>query len=263
MVRKNREVKIAGKIVVEDLYIIAGQCTIDVKNPALFQETSHALKEAGVNAIRGGVWKPRTLPSSYQGDDKSLQIIADVKKSLALPIVVEIMEEYQIDLAIAAGVDVFQVGARNSLNYGLLKSIGKKIANRPEITVLHKRPIHMGDIDEWIGAADYVGRDVIFCPRGFKPTISGFRNHPDESITLLLNERVGNPVIVDPSHSMGRPDFVKKAALAAIAYGCDGLIIESHIDPPKGLGDDPKQSILPKDVKELIPKLKQIYQMVR
>ena len=236
-------------------FIIGGPCTIDPDNPALYLETAHALKEAGVHALRGGVWKPRTNPYSYQGDFKSMDIILQAKSETGLPIDVEVMDSGQLKLAIEAGVDVLQIGTRNALNYSLLKEVGNLTASSNS-SVLLKRGRHIGSPNEFIAAAEYIvaegNPNVLLCPRGTTPALDGYRNHPDESITPLLKNKTWAPVIVDPSHSVGHADFVKACSIAAIAYGADGLCIESHISPSKGIGDDPKQAITPEKMKEII-----------
>ncbi len=258
------KVQVGGKIVGEEPFIIGGQCTIDPENPQLFLETAHAVKEAGVLAIRGGVWKPRTMPYSFQGDDRSMKILLEARDQTGLPVDTEVMDDYQLEIALEAEVDVLQVGARNALNYSLLRKIGEKTADK-KMAVLLKRSMSMGPINEFIAAAEYIAAggnpDVMLCPRGTVPKMDGYRNYPDESITPLLKEKTWAPVIVDPSHSVGRAKYVPSAALAAIAYGADGLIIESHIDPAHGIGDDPKQSVTPDELKRIIDHSKAIWAM--
>jgi len=228
--------------------IIAGHCTIDPENQSLFIETAHAAKEAGADMLRGGVWKPRTTPHAFQGSDKSLSVLIDAKKKTGLPVATEVMDEEQLKMALEAGVDTIQIGARNALNYGLLKSIAAHTTGR-KTTVLLKRSIHMGTVDEFISAAEYLltagNYNVLLCPRGVMPATQGFRNSPDESITLLLKKMTWAPVVVDPSHAVGNSRYVPNASLAAAAYGADGLLIETHIDPKRGIGDDPKQAVTP------------------
>ena len=232
----------------ERLLVIAGNCTIDPKNPNHFYETAAAVKEAGADMIRGGVWKPRTNPYSFQGDVKSLDILMEGARRTGLPVDTEVMEEAHIRLALDAGVNCLQVGARNALNYSLLRSIGRAVGER-KTAVLLKRSIHMGPISEFISAAEYIAAfgnpNILLCPRGTTPTLEGYRNHPDESITPLLKEKTWAPVVVDPSHSVGKAAYVPACALAAVAYGADGLCIEAHVDPAKGIGDDPKQALTP------------------
>lgn len=262
----NHRVRVNGKVVGEGFTIIAGQCTIDPNNPNYFYETAHAVKEAGGDFLRGGVWKPRTSPHSYQGDVKALEILMEAKARTGLPVDTEVMDAEQVRLAVDAGVDIFQVGARNALNYGLLKEIGRQIKGRP-ISVLLKRSMHMGKIEEFILAAEYIAAqgnpNIILCPRGTTPTMDGYRNHPDESITVLLKERTWAPVIVDPCHSVGKAAYVPFASMAAAAYGADGLIIETHVDPIHGIGDDPKQAITPDVLAKVIRDSRAVHELQR
>ena len=243
-------------------FIIAGPCTIDPANPNFYLESAHALKEAGVDALRGGVWKPRTNPYSFQGDNHSLSIILQAREETGLPIDIEVMDSEQLKLALEAKVDVVQVGTRNAQNYRLLKEIGQLTAGS-NTAVLLKRGRHMASPNEFIASAEYIvaegNPNVMLCPRGTTPPLEGYRNHPDESITPLLKNRTWAPVVVDPSHSVGHADFVPACSLAAIAYGADGLCIESHIQPAKGIGDDPKQAILPQKVKELVAACNEVW----
>ncbi|OUU46434.1 MAG: 3-deoxy-D-arabino-heptulosonate 7-phosphate synthase [Verrucomicrobia bacterium TMED56] len=243
-------------------FIIAGPCTIDPANPKLFLETAHALREAGANALRGGVWKPRTNPYSYQGDSQALEIILQAREETGLPIDVEVMDLEQLKLALDVKVDVLQVGTRNALNYSLLKQIGH-LSVGTESAVLLKRGRHVASPNEFIAAAEYIvaegNPNVMLCPRGTTPALDGYRNHPDESISPLLKNKTWAPVVVDPSHSVGHSDYVMACSLAAIAYGADGLCIESHIDPAKGIGDDPKQAVCPNKIKEIIGAAKIIW----
>jgi 3-deoxy-7-phosphoheptulonate synthase len=246
----------------EKPFIVGGPCTIDPANPNLYLESAHALKEAGVDALRGGVWKPRTNPYSFQGDNHSLSIILQAREETGLPIDIEVMDSDQLKLALEAKVDVVQVGTRNAQNYRLLKEIGQLTAGS-NTAVLLKRGRHMASPNEFIASAEYIvaegNPNVMLCPRGTTPPLEGYRNHPDESITPLLKNRTWAPVVVDPSHSVGHADYVPACSLAAIAYGADGLCIESHIEPAKGIGDDPKQAILPEKVKELITACREVW----
>lgn len=259
-------IQLGGVTLGQELLVIAGACTIDPKNPNYFYETAHAVKEAGAHVIRGGVWKPRTNPYTFQGDVKSLDILMEASRRTGLPVDTEVMEESHIQLALDAGVHSLQVGARNALNYSLLRSIGRAIAQK-NTCVLLKRSIHMGPLNEFISAAEYIAAfgnpNVILCPRGTTPTLDGYRNHPDESITPLLKEKTWAPVVVDPSHSVGKANYVPAAALAAVAYGADGLCIESHVEPAKGIGDDPKQSITPDVLKKTIAQAKALWALQR
>ncbi len=260
-------IKVAGVTLGTELFVIAGNCTIDPKNPNYFYETAAAVKEAGANMIRGGVWKPRTNPYSFQGDVKSLDILMEGSRRTGLPVDTEVMEEAHIKLALDAGVTCLQVGARNALNYSLLRAIGRAVAEHHQTVVLLKRSIHMGPINEFISAAEYIAAfgnpNVILCPRGTTPTLEGYRNHPDESITPLLKEKTWAPVIVDPSHSVGKASYVPACALAAVAYGADGLCIEAHVSPSHGIGDDPKQALLPDVLATTIRQAKALWALRR
>lgn len=257
---------LGGKELGKDFVIVAGHCAIDPKNPNLFFETAQAVKEAGADALRGGVWKPRTSPYSYQGDAKALEILVEARARTGMQVVTEVMEYDEVKLCVDAKVDVLQVGARNALNYRLLTQIGQLTAGTG-IQVLLKRSIHMGPVDEFILAAEYIAgagnHNVMLCPRGTLPSMNGYRNHPDESITQLLKERTWAPVVVDPSHSVGKASYVPKAALAAAAYGADGVIIETHCRPIQGTGDDPKQAITPAVLAKLIPELRRVAEVSR
>lgn len=247
-----------------ELLAIAGPCTIDPKNPNRFYETAEALKEAGVHALRGGVWKPRTNPYSYQGDDKALEILMEGARRTGLPVNTEVMDEAHLRLALDAGVDMLQIGTRNALNYSLLRQVGQAIAGRDTVVLL-KRGRHIGPINEFISAAEYIvnfgNPNVILCPRGTLPTLEGYRNHPDESIVPLLKEKTWAPVVVDPSHSVGKSVYVEACSMAAVAYGADGLCIEANVDPASGLGDDPKQAITPDAFKALMEKCQTIWHL--
>lgn len=262
----SHRIRIGGVTLGERLLVIAGQCTIDPRNPNYFYETAAAVKEAGADVIRGGVWKPRTNPYTFQGDSKSLDILLEGSRRTGLPVDAEVMDEAQLRLALDAGVPMLQVGARNALNYSLLRAIGAAVAGRDTVVLL-KRGLHMGPLNEFISAAEYIvsfgNPNVLLCPRGTSPALDGYRNHPDESITPLLKEKTWAPVVVDPSHSVGKAVYVPAAALAAVAYGADGLCIEAHVEPNKGIGDDPKQALTPDVLRETIKQAKQLWAIRR
>ena len=172
------------------------------------------------------------------------------------------MEGEHVKIALEHKVNMLQVGARNALNYSLLKKIGKWSAEKGTLILL-KRSMHMGTINEFLCAAEYIASggnpNVLLCPRGTLPAVDGYRNYPDECITPLLKQKTWAPVVVDPSHSVGKADYVPLAALAATAYGADGLVIESHIKALYGIGDDPKQAIKPAILKKVIQDAKEIF----
>ena len=256
-------ITIGGKQFGKDLIITAGQCTIDPQNPQYFIETAHAVKEAGADVIRGGVWKPRTNPYTYQGDAKAIDILLQAAQETGLPVNTEVMQSEHVDITLQNKIHMLQVGTRNALNYPLLKKIGVSSAAAKTLILL-KRSMHMGALNEFLCAAEYIASggnpNVLLCPRGTVPAIDGYRNYPDECITPLLKQKTWAPLVVDPSHSVGKAIYVPHAALAAIAYGADGLIIECHIDPIHGIGDDPKQAITPQVLGHLIRDAQEIYQ---
>ena len=257
----SHRITIGGVTLGEELAIIAGQCTIDPKNPGFFLETAAAVKEAGAHVLRGGVWKPRTNPYAFQGDAKSIDILMEASRLTGLPVDAEVMDEQQVRVALDAGVHMLQVGA---LNYSLLRTIGRAVAKRDTVVLL-KRSLHMGSLNEFISAAEYIAAfgnpNVILCPRGTAPALDGYRNHPDESITPLLKEKTWAPVVVDPSHSVGKASYVAACALAAVAYGADGLCIEAHVSPSQGIGDDPKQALTPSVLAETIAQARQVWSL--
>lgn len=261
---RNHTVTLGGVQLREEPLIIAGHCAIDPAHGKRFLETAHAVKEAGAHVLRGGVWKPRTSPHSFQGTDDSMAYLIQAREETGLPVIAEIMDERQLTVALAAGVDAIQVGARNALNYTLLAAIGRMTADRG-LPVLLKRSRAMAPVSEFISAAEYIvangNPNVLLCPRGTLPNLDGYRNHPDECVTPLLKEKTWAPVIVDPSHSVGRAKYVPAAALAAIAYGADGVIVETHSNPTSGIGDDPKQSITPAVLAELIRDIRTLWSL--
>ncbi|MFM9091029.1 MAG: 3-deoxy-D-arabino-heptulosonate 7-phosphate synthase, partial [Verrucomicrobiota bacterium] len=262
----SHRIRLGGVTLGEELFVIAGPCTIDPKNPNYFYESAAAVKEAGAQMIRGGVWKPRTNPYTFQGDTRSMDILLEGSRRTGLPVDTEVMEEAHIGLALEAGVTCLQVGSRNALNYSLLRAIGRAVAGR-ETAVLLKRSIHMGPVNEFISAAEYIAAfgnpNILLCPRGTAPGLDGYRNHPDESIPPLLKEKTWAPVVVDPSHSVGKAAYVPASALAAVAYGADGLCLEAHVSPSHGIGDDPKQALTPEGLAETIRQARALWRLRR
>ncbi len=248
-------INIGNKVVKEKPVFMAGHCTIDPKNPNYFFETAHAVKESGADVLRGGVWKPRTVPYSYQGNIKALEILLEAKEKIRLPVITEVMDVEQLNIVIENKIDMIQVGTRNALNYSLLKKIGEKTADSNTIILL-KRGRHMAPVNEFLCSAEYIvsngNPNILLCPRGTMPNLDSYRNHPDESIVPLIKQKTWAPVIVDPSHSVGKAQYVSACALAAMSYGADGLVVETHFNPTAGIGDDPVQSIKPSVLQQLI-----------
>jgi len=220
----------------KDFHVIGGPCSVE--SEAQFQITADAVKRSGANLLRGGIYKLRTDTESFQGlGEQSWDFVRKVCRETGMPLVTEVTDPRQIE-AMTEFVDVFQVGTRNMYNYALLKELG--LAGKP---VLLKRAFS-ATLDEWILAARYVTREgnpnVILCERGIRTFEPAFRNTLDLSAIPYVKARSEFPIIVDPSHATGIREFVAPMALAAIAAGADGLLIEVHPDPALALSDGPQ-----------------------
>jgi 3-deoxy-7-phosphoheptulonate synthase len=215
------------------LTLIAGPCSIESSEH--FFETARGVKAAGATFLRGGIFKMRTSPDSFQGIGAgAFSFIGDVKRETGLPLVSEVTDPRQV-ADVAQYVEMFQVGSRNMYNYELLKELGS--LRKP---VLLKRAF-AATVDEWLKAADYVvkgGNDnVILCERGIRTFEPTTRNTLDLNSVAYLKAHASFPVIVDPSHGTGRPELILPMSLAAVGAGCDGLIIEVHPRPSEALSD--------------------------
>jgi 3-deoxy-7-phosphoheptulonate synthase len=213
--------------------VIAGPCSVESRS--MLRETALSVRDAGAIMLRGGAFKPRTSPYSFQGlGREALEIMAEVRAETGLPIVTEVMDTRQVEL-VAEHADMLQVGARNMQNFALLAEVGR--VQRP---VLLKRGLS-STIEELLMAAEYImsndGRDVVLCERGIRTFETATRNTLDISAIPVLKRETHLPVIVDPSHAGGAADLVAPLAFAAIAAGADGLIIEVHPTPESALSD--------------------------
>ena len=219
--------------------LIAGPCSVESEEQIIF--VAQSVKAAGATMLRGGAFKPRTSPYDFQGlKAEGLKLLLEAKKATGLPIVTEIMSAEHIPLF--EDVDVIQVGARNMQNFELLKELGK--LNKP---ILLKRGL-ANTIKELLMSAEYImssgNENVILCERGIRTYETATRNTLDLSAVPVLHELSHLPVVVDPSHATGVARYVKPMAMAAVASGADGLIIEVHNDPPHALSDG-AQSLRP------------------
>lgn len=235
---------------------IAGPCSVE--SEAQIIEVAKAVKSAGATLLRGGAFKPRTSPYSFQGlRDTGIKLLLKAKKETGMPIVTEIMSVRHIDLF--EDVDMVQIGARNMQNFELLKEVGKM--HKP---VLLKRGL-ANTIEEWLMSAEYIMSegtdDVILCERGIRTFEPYTRNTLDLSAIPLLKELTHLPVIVDPSHASGLSRLVKPLSLASVGAGADGLMIEVHNDPPHALSDG-AQSLRPEQFKEVVEKVEVILPLV-
>jgi 3-deoxy-7-phosphoheptulonate synthase len=223
-----------------DLATIAGPCSVESRE--MLSEVARGVRAAGATLLRGGAFKPRTSPYSFQGlGIDALKMLAEVRAETGLPVVTEVMDARQIDV-VAAHADMLQIGARNMQNYTLLAELGE--VQRP---VLLKRGLS-ATIKELLMAAEYImsrgNRDVVLCERGIRTFESATRNTLDVSAIPVLKRETHLPVIVDPSHAGGDADLVAPLAFAAIAAGADGLIVEVHPNPAAALSDG-DQSLSP------------------
>ena len=229
-----------------DLHIIAGPCSIESEEQIC--TVAKAVKAAGATLLRGGAFKPRTSPYTFQGlRQQGIELLVTAKKETGLPIVTEIMEISQLEYF--DDVDVIQVGARNMQNFELLKELGH--VNKP---ILLKRGL-ANTLQELLMSAEYImsggNGQIILCERGIRTFETATRNTLDISAIPLLHEMSHLPVIVDPSHATGIARLVKPMSLAAAAAGADGLIIEVHNDPPHALCDG-AQSLTPEQFADLV-----------
>ena len=240
-------VDIAGhKFGGDNFQIIAGPCSIESEKQII--SIAQEVKNAGATLLRGGAFKPRTSPYSFQGlRGEGLELLLKAKKETGMPIVTEIMSVTHLDLF--KDVDLIQIGARNMQNFELLKEVGK--TKKP---VLLKRGL-ANTIEEWLMSAEYImsegSHDVILCERGIRTFEPYTRNTLDLSAIPLLHELTHLPVIVDPSHASGLSRLVKPLSLASVGAGADGLMIEVHNDPAYALCDG-AQSIKPDAFSDIV-----------
>ncbi len=234
------------------LTLMAGPCSVESAEQVT--EIAKAVKASGANVLRGGAFKPRTSPYSFQGlKAEGLELLLKAKEETGLPIVTEIMSESDIDLF--KDVDIIQVGARNMQNFTLLKKLGK--LDKP---ILLKRGL-CATIEEWLMSAEYImaegNEKVILCERGIRTYEKYTRNTLDLSAIPIVKSLSHLPVVVDPSHATGMNWLVEPLAMAAVACGADGLIIEVHNDPPHALCDG-AQSLTPEEFDSVVKKVNRI-----
>lgn len=235
----------------DTLTIMAGPCAIENKDQLM--ETAFAVKKAGATFLRGGAYKPRTSPYSFQGlEIEGLKYMQEAREATGLRVICEVTSEHAIEAAVKY-VDMLQIGARNMQNFELLKEAGKS-----GLPVLLKRGLS-ATIDEWLNAAEYImsegNEQVVLCERGIRTFETATRNTLDLSAVPVLRQKTHLPVIVDPSHATGVRAYVEPLAKAAIACGADGLMIEVHPCPERALSDGP-QSLTFDAFEQLTAKLK-------
>lgn len=223
------------------LVIMSGPCAVESADQVL--ETAIAIKKAGAQILRGGAYKPRTSPYSFQGmEEEGLRLMKEAKDATGLPVVCEVTSQAAIEAAVKY-VDMLQIGARNMQNFYLLKEVGKA-----GIPVLLKRGLS-ATFDEWLNAAEYIlaegNPNVVLCERGIRTFENATRNTLDLAAVPVIRKKSHLPIIVDPSHATGVRDYVKPMAFAAVAAGADGLMIETHPCPEKALSDGPQSLTFP------------------
>jgi 3-deoxy-7-phosphoheptulonate synthase len=240
-----------------DLAIVAGPCSIESRNQAF--EIAEQVAAAGAQFFRGGAYKPRTSPYAFQGLGlEALKIMSEIRDRFGLRIVTEAIDNESLEL-VAEWADVIQIGARNMQNYSLLKKAGK--LRKP---VLLKRGLS-ATLEEFLMSAEYIMSEgnyqVILCERGVRTFADHTRNTLDLSIVPAVQRVSHLPIMVDPSHGTGRRDSVLPMARAAVATGCDGILVEVHNHPEKALSDGP-QSIYPDQFARMMDELGQIAPVV-
>lgn len=245
---KVKGVPIGGKAI----QIIAGPCSVET--PEQMQASAEAVVAAGALFLRGGAFKPRTSPYTFQGHgEKGLEYLIEAASEYDLPVVTELMDVRDIDKFLKYGVDVIQIGTRNMQNFQLLKEVG-----RLDVPVILKRGMS-ATIKEWIMSAEYIAAcgntNIILAERGIRTFESAYRNVLDVSAIPFLKRETHLPVIVDPSHAGGQSWIVPALSHAAIAAGADGLLIESHPNPAQAWSDG-EQALTPQELKTLMDELR-------
>lgn len=255
------KVVIGSAVFGEKLVVIAGPCAVESEEQYI--NSAKEAKDAGADILRGGAFKPRTSPYSFQGLEKEgIKILKKAKDELSMPVVTECTDISQADLIIE-NADMVQIGARNSRNYEFLKQIGKKTSEK-KFPVLLKR----GDsstMEEFLNSAEYILKEgnpnVILCLRGIRTFEKHMRNTPDIGAIAWLKKETHLPVIFDPSHASGSSDFIESLSFAAVSAGADGLIIESHFSPENAMCDG-QQSISKEQLKRIIEKTKSLVNII-
>ncbi len=240
-------IQVGDILIGRDLTVIAGPCSVESEEQTL--TIARAVKRAGAGLLRGGAFKPRTSPYSFQGLGlKGLKILAKAREETGLPVITEVLDTRDVGW-VSEYADVLQVGARNMQNFSLLKEIGK--VGKP---VMLKRGM-FATYAEWLNCAEYIldagNPDVMLCERGIRTFEPWTRNTLDLSAVPAMKELSHLPVFVDPTHGTGRVELIRPMAMAAVAAGADGLMVEVHHDPEHAMSDGP-QALLPEQFERLM-----------
>jgi 3-deoxy-7-phosphoheptulonate synthase len=244
------KVKVGGK---SPFLIIAGPCAVESRDQLM--KTARFLKKLGVPVLRGGAYKPRTSPHSFQGlREGGLDLLDEVRRETGILVVTEIVSPEHVEI-VADKVDILQIGARNMQNFDLLTEVGK--INKP---VILKRGLS-ATVEEWLGSAEYIlvngNPDVVLCERGIRTFETATRNTADLAIIPLVRKMTHLPVIFDPSHATGKRDLVAPTALASIVVGAHGAMVEVHPEPEHALSDG-AQSLHFREFEKLLDQMKKL-----
>lgn len=251
-------INVSGNVIGgEKIHVMAGPCSVE--NRAMIIATAEEVKKAGATFLRGGAFKPRTSPYTFQGlGEEGLRYLSEARERTGLPIVTELMDPRDLEVMIKYA-DIIQIGARNMQNFRLLLEVGS--VKKP---VLLKRGLS-ATIKEWLMSAEYImsrgNHEVILCERGIRTFETATRNTLDLSAVPLLKQLTHLPVFVDPSHGVGKWDLVAPMAKAAIAAGADGLMIEVHPNPEEAMSDG-EQSLKPDSFVQLMKELRPVAEAV-
>jgi 3-deoxy-7-phosphoheptulonate synthase len=236
-----------------EIILIAGPCAVESREQII--ETAKAVKKAGAHMLRGGAFKPRSSPYSFTGmAEEGLKLLAEAREVTGLPVVTEVMSTDMLDLVVRYA-DMLQIGARNMQNFPLLQAVGK--SSHP---VLLKRG-NSATVEEWLMAAEYIlssgNSQIVLCERGIRTFETATRNTTDINAIPVVKHLSHLPIIVDPSHSTGRGEYIESVSRAAVAAGADGLIVEVHPHPETALSDGP-QSLTPDAFSGMVGQVKRI-----
>jgi len=256
----------ANKVKVDDELIIGGDEFIVIAGPCAVESEEQMdmigkfLKRLGVKIIRGGAYKPRTDPKSFQGlGVNGLRILKAIKELYGFKVVSEIMDPRDVEMAYEY-IDIYQIGSRNMQNFSLLKEVGK--TKKP---VLLKRGMS-ATLEEWYNASEYIrnegNENIILCERGIRTFEDYTRNTLDLMSVPIMKSKTGYPVIVDPSHGTGRRELIGPVSKAAVAVGADGIMIEVHPQPEKALSDG-LQSLSFDDFEKVLSEIRQVYNLLK
>lgn len=241
----------------EQLAIIAGPCSVESEEQLI--GTAKRVKAAGANMLRGGAYKPRTSPYSFQGlEEEGLRLLALARRETGLPVVSELMSIEHIEPMVES-VDVIQIGARNMQNFPLLKEVGKT-----DTPVILKRGL-TATYEEWLMAAEYImsegNKQVMLCERGIRTYETETRNTLDIQAVPVMQKKTHLPIIMDPAHAAGKVDLIPAGARASIAAGADGIMVEVHPEPEKAWSDG-EQSLTPDEFDRLMEEVQKMAQVM-